>query len=70
MEKLKQQLPAINIGAEGQRQRLTFGLIALVVGDIIAAGLIFGGANRWWRLLLFLPYALAGIGIFQAREKT
>jgi hypothetical protein len=27
-------------------------------------------ADRFWRLLLFLPFWLAALGWFQAREKT
>jgi hypothetical protein len=27
-------------------------------------------APRWWRLIVFLPLWMAGLGLLQAREKT
>lgn len=59
-----------NIGPEGQRTRLKGGLIALAVGIAAAAVLLFTGVSRWWRLLLFIPFWQAGLGVFQALNKT
>ena len=36
----------------------------------IALGLILAGADRWWRIGLFLPFWLGALGIFQARVNT
>ena len=35
-----------------------------------AVGLWTGGAGRTWRLALFVPLWVAGLGLFQAREHT
>ncbi len=59
-----------NIGPKEQRKRLMFGIIAFVFGIAVAALLIATNANVLWRLVLFVPFAGAGIGYFQARDKT
>lgn len=59
-----------NLGPREQRKRLLFGVAMLVVALALAAALLTTGAGRWWRLVLFVPFALAGHGLFQAREKT
>jgi hypothetical protein len=59
-----------NIGPKEQRKRLIFGIIAFVLGIAAAALLIATNANVLWRLVLFIPFAGAGIGYFQARDKT
>jgi hypothetical protein len=59
-----------NIGPKEQRRRLMFGIIALVFGIALGALLIVTNANVGWRLILFLPFAGAGIGYFQVRDKT
>lgn len=61
---------AVNIGPKERQKRMTFGIIMLVVGDILAGLLLTSRANRFWRMGLVLPYMLAGYGIFQARAKT
>ena len=61
---------ARNIGAAGRRQRLLFGTISLVIG-IAAAALLMtgaGGVSRGARLLLFLPFLGAALGLMQARD--
>lgn len=60
----------VNIGPKQQRKRLVFGLAAFAVGIALAALLILIDANVWWRVSLFFPFAGAGIGYFQARDKT
>jgi hypothetical protein len=59
-----------NIGPKEQRKRLVFGVVTFVAGLAVATLLIALGANHWWRLALFVPFAAGGIGVFQAREKT
>jgi hypothetical protein len=59
-----------NIGPAGQRQRMTFGVVALVLGIGLAAALVWAGAPRPWRLLVFLPVLAGAFGVFQARAKT
>ena len=62
------QIP--NIGPRGQQQRLRLGVIALAAAALVA-GVLFGlGAPRSWRLILVAPLWIAGLGFFQARDKT
>lgn len=61
---------AENIGAAERRKRLGFGAFGLIVSLAIAAALMAAGVDRWWRLILFFPFAAAAIGFFQAYEKT
>jgi hypothetical protein len=59
-----------NIGPRGQQQRLRLGVIGLAIAGVLAAALLGFGAPRGWRLLLFVPWWIAGLGMFQARDKT
>ena len=59
-----------NLGRREQQKRLVFGIVMLIVAVALTVVLVRTGANRWWRLIVFLPFALAGHGLFQAREKT
>jgi hypothetical protein len=59
-----------NISTEERRKRLRSGIVAFVIGTAVLAALILTGANPWWRLLLFLPFAAATSGFFQWRDKT
>jgi hypothetical protein len=59
-----------NIGPRGQRQRMTFGLLALGAALLLGIVLFVIGAPRAWRAVLFAPLWLAGLGVFQARAKT
>ncbi len=59
-----------NIGPGERRKRLGFGVLALTVGILAAAGLILSPAHPGWRAALFLPFAGSAIGFLQAREKT
>ena len=59
-----------NFGPNEQRMRLSFGIVAFVFGIALAALLFAMDANVVWRLVLFFPFAGAGIGYFQARDKT
>lgn len=59
-----------NIGAREIRKRRTLGIVSAVAAGLLGFVLIGYEAPRWTRLLLFLPLWLAGLGVFQAREKT
>ena len=59
-----------NIGPEQRRQRMTFGMISLALGVVLAALLVAIHANPLWRLGLFVPFVAGAEGIFQALEKT
>jgi hypothetical protein len=61
---------ARNIGASGRRQRLIGGTVMLAVGVAVAVGLQLTGADRGLRLILFLPFAGAAVGLLQARDHT
>lgn len=67
---MTQEVCQINIGPKQRRKRLNFGLYMLAFGSAGTAGLLLSGLSRWLRLVLFVPFALAGYGIFQAKEKT
>jgi hypothetical protein len=59
-----------NIGPRGQQRRLRLGLMAFAAAALLA-GVLFGlGAPRGWRLALFPPLWIAGLGFFQSRDKT
>ena len=49
---------------------MRFGVLSLVIGVGVFAALLLTGSSAWWRLALFLPFASAGAGYFQARDKT
>lgn len=59
-----------NIGPRGRARRLRFGLLALLFAGLLLAALWGLGLSRWWRLLLFMPLAIAGTGFFQALQRT
>ena len=61
---------AINIGPREQRKRRLLGIVALTVGVGIAFVMVVAGAPRWWRVVIFFPVWMAGLGLLQAREKT
>jgi hypothetical protein len=61
---------AVNIGPAERAKRMRFGLVALALSVGLAALLIGLKAPRLARSGLFLPLLVAGIGVFQAREKT
>jgi hypothetical protein len=61
---------AVNIGPREIRKRRLMGIVALTVGVALAFALIVFEAPRLLRLLVFFPIWMAGLGLFQAREKT
>jgi hypothetical protein len=60
---------AINIGPLEQRKRRVLGVVALTVAVGVAFVLVTYHAPRWSRLVIFFPIWIAGLGLFQAREK-
>lgn len=59
-----------NIGPQGIRKRMRFGVVALAICVVAGVAMIVMGVARPWRLALFIPLASAASGIFQARERT
>lgn len=59
-----------NIGPRERRRRFRFGIVALVVGLVVATALVVLGAHPLLRLPLFVLFSVGATGIFQAREKT
>jgi hypothetical protein len=63
-------MEAANIGPRERRKRRVLGLVSLTVGVGVAFVLVVYGAPRWWRLVVFFPLWLAGLGLLQARAQT
>ena len=61
---------AFNIGWSGRQRRYIIGAVALLLGVALAAALVLMGAPQGARLLVFLPFAVGALGIFQARGQT
>jgi hypothetical protein len=61
---------AVNIGPNETRRRRLIGIVMLVAGVAAAVFFVVAGVGRPWRLLLFLPFWMAGFGLLQARAKT
>lgn len=59
-----------NIGPREIRKRRLMGIVALGIGAGLAFVLIVFEAPRLMRLVVFFPVWMAGLGLFQAREKT
>ena len=59
-----------NLGPRGSRKRLWFGLAMLFVGiaAAVALGASYAEFPLW--LLLLIPFWLAALNLFQAKEKT
>ena len=59
-----------NISTSERRKRLIFGIVEFGISLAILTVLIALGVNRWWRLVLFLPFGAAAAGFFQWRDRT
>ncbi|MGE3490136.1 MAG: hypothetical protein AB7N29_09030 [Vicinamibacterales bacterium] len=59
-----------NIGSRQIRLRRLMGLASAAAAALLGFVLVGYEASRWWRLLIFLPLWMAGLGLLQAREKT
>lgn len=60
----------INLGPREQAKRRIMGLVALAIGVGTAFVLVVNGSPRPLRLLVFLPFWIAGLGLLQTREKV
>ena len=61
---------APNINRRERGKRRVLGLVALGAGVALACVFVVMDANRLWRLLVFLPFWFAALGLLQAREKV
>jgi hypothetical protein len=59
-----------NIDDRGRRRRLTGGVVWLVVAAVATALMTRLHARDWWYALLVVPFTLAALGYFQAKERT
>ena len=59
-----------NISTDERRKRLIGGAVQLAVALVVFVGLWITGLDRWWRLILLVPFWGAASGFFQWREKT
>jgi fatty acid desaturase len=59
-----------NISRREGRKRLIAGVIQFAISLAVLAVLIVLGADRWWRLPLFVMFWGAAGGFFQWRDKT
>ena len=59
-----------NIDARGRRRRLIGGVVWLVIAAAGTATLVALRAREGWYALLVVPFTLAALGWFQARERT
>jgi fatty acid desaturase len=64
------QIRVANIGPRERKRRLRFGIVAFGISVVAAGLLVAGGVSPRWRLALFVPFFVAGLGYFQARDKT
>ncbi|HEY0375836.1 MAG TPA: hypothetical protein VGC87_02670 [Pyrinomonadaceae bacterium] len=60
----------INLGPRERRKRRLMGVVALTVGVGLAFVLVIYGAPRLFRLVIFFPIWMAGLGLLQSRERT
>ena len=60
----------INLGPRERRKRRLMGIVALTVGVGLAFVLVVYGAPRLFRLVIFFPIWMAGLGLLQSRERT
>lgn len=61
---------ALNIGPREVRKRRLMGYVALAAGVGLAFLSVVLNTPRWSRVIVFFPVWVAGLGLFQAREKT
>jgi len=59
-----------NIDARGRRRRLVGGVVWLIIAVAATVTLVALRARDGWYALLVVPFMLAALGWFQARERT
>jgi len=60
----------MNLGPKEARKRFVMGVVMFAAGLGLLVALVLAGVNPWWRTGLFLPFWMATLGFFQAKEKT
>jgi hypothetical protein len=63
-------LEVANIGPRERRKRRVLGIVSLTIAVAVAFVLVVYDAPRWWRLVVFFPVWLAGLGLLQARAQV
>jgi hypothetical protein len=64
------EIVAVNIGPREQLKRRVMGIVFLMVGAALAFLMIAYDAPRLFRVAVFFPLWMAGLGLFQASGKT
>jgi hypothetical protein len=59
-----------NIGERGRRRRRRNGVVWLALAIVASGFIVTGRSGDWVLALVFVTSLLAGLGFFQAREKT
>jgi len=59
-----------NISPKERRKRLNFGILQFVIGLVLLAVMLSTGADKAWRLSLFVVFASAAVSCFQSYDKT
>ncbi|HYT55917.1 MAG TPA: hypothetical protein VEQ38_14505 [Verrucomicrobiae bacterium] len=59
-----------NIGPKEARKRLLMGVAMLAIGVVLAIIFTRAGVSRGWYSVLFLPFWMGTLALFQARKKT
>jgi hypothetical protein len=59
-----------NIGPKEARKRLLVGVAMLAVGVLLAAIFTHAGVSGAWYSVLFLPFWMGTLSVFEARKKT
>jgi hypothetical protein len=69
-EAIEGEVCIANISKRERERRLFFGAIAFAGALLLLTFLIMGDFKLWWRLALFIPFAVAATGFFQWRDQT
>ena len=59
-----------NIGPKEARKRLLMGVAMLAMGVFLAVIFTHAGVSRGWYSVLFLPFWMGTLSVFEARKKT
>jgi predicted nucleic acid-binding Zn ribbon protein len=69
-EQFASQICIANIGPRQRHRRLMFGVYVFAVALVALVVMLVLRLDVWWRLLLFLLFAPAAVGYYQARDRT
>jgi hypothetical protein len=59
-----------NIDDRGRRRRLTGGIVWLIIATAATAALAALHVRDLWYFALVVPFTMAALGYFQAKERT